>query len=94
MKIYIKKLPPPHDEKLKSQQDVLQQEIGPLWEGPNGKHYGREEYEEKLKRLFMTNECIQCKVAMHIAAIKYCLENDIHKICDGSFYMKCFCINK
>ncbi len=74
----------PHDAKLKAQQDVLQQNIGALWEDPNGKHYGREEYEKKLKTLFMTNECIQCKVAMHIAAIKYCLENNIHEICDGS----------
>ena len=73
----------PHAEKWESQQAVLNQKIGPLWEDPHGRRLGRRKYDADKITLFMANECLQCKVAMHIAAIKYCRENDIAHLCDG-----------
>jgi hypothetical protein len=64
----------PHKEKLEAHRLVLSQKIGPLWEDPHGKNLGREKYDSDKVTLFMTNECLQCKIAMHIAAIKYCKE--------------------
>lgn len=74
----------PHEEKWQVQQEVLSQRIGPLWEDRHGLRDGREAYERKRNRLFMANECLQCKIAMHIAAIKFCREKNIPNICDGS----------
>jgi len=73
----------PHAEKWESQQAILSQKIGPLWEDPHGQRLGREKYDAGKITLFMANECLQCKVAMHIAAIKYCKENNISHLCDG-----------
>ncbi|MBI5592948.1 MAG: 7-cyano-7-deazaguanine synthase [Deltaproteobacteria bacterium] len=74
----------PHQEKQQAQQEVLNQKIGPLWEDPHGIRNGREKYMENMQKLFMANECLQCKIAMDIAAIKFCKENNITNICDGS----------
>lgn len=74
----------PHQEKQEVQQAVLSQELGPLWEDPHGTHNGREKYMKNLRKLFMANECLQCKIAMEIAAIKFCKENNLFLICDGS----------
>ena len=74
----------PHEEKWQVQKEVLQQKIGPLWEDRHGVKKGREAYVKKRNKLFMANECLQCKIAMHIAAIKYCLERKIFNLCDGS----------
>ena len=73
----------PHEEKWEAHQLVLRQEIGPLWEDSHGQHSGREAYDAKKVTLFMANECLQCKIAMHLAAIKYCKENNIAHLCDG-----------
>ena len=73
----------PHQEKSEAHQLILSQRIGPLWEDPHGKNLGREKYDSDKVTLFMTNECLQCKIAMHIAAIKYCKENNITELCDG-----------
>ena len=73
----------PHKEKEEAQQLVLSQKIAPLWEDRHGRRLGREKYDSTKIKLFMTNECLQCKIAMHIAAIKYCIENEITDICDG-----------
>ncbi|MDY6843722.1 MAG: hypothetical protein SVW57_06485 [Thermodesulfobacteriota bacterium] len=73
----------PHAEKWEAHQLILNQEIGPLWEDPHGKRLGRQKYDSDKITLFMTNECLQCKIAMHIAAIRYCKENDISNLCDG-----------
>jgi hypothetical protein len=74
----------PHQEKQQAQQAVLGQKIGPLWEDPHGLRNGREKYMKNMHKLFMANECLQCKIAMDIAAIKFCKENNIADICDGS----------
>jgi hypothetical protein len=74
----------PHQEKQQSQEKVLAQKIGPLWEDPHGIHNGRKIYMENMEQLFWANECLQCKIAMDIAAIKFCKENNITSICDGS----------
>lgn len=73
----------PHEEKDRAQKLLLSQQIGPLWENPHGRILGREKYDEDKITLFMTNECLQCKLAMHIAALKYCVENNITSLCDG-----------
>ena len=73
----------PHDDKWETQQLVLAQKIGPLWEDQHGMRLGREKYDSDKMTLFMANECLQCKVAMHIAAIKYCKKNSITHLCDG-----------
>jgi len=73
----------PHAEKWEAHQLVLSQEIEPLWENPHGRRLGREKYDADKITLFMANECLQCKVAMHLAAIKYCKENNITHLCDG-----------
>lgn len=74
----------PHEEKREVQAAVLRQEIGPLWEDPHGARSGRDRYEENLLKLFMTNECLQCKIAMELAAIRFCYKSGIRTICDGS----------
>lgn len=74
----------PHDEKSAVQQAVLKQEIAPLWADPHGDRRGREKYTADMRRLFMANECLQCKIAMYIAAIRFCKENAIESLCDGS----------
>lgn len=74
----------PHGPKREAQQAVLAQEISPLWEDPHGLRNGRMQYAENMRKLFMANECLQCKIAMDIAAIKYCRENGIVNVCDGS----------
>lgn len=74
----------PHEEKIEVQEAVLRQEIGPLWEDPHGARSGRARYEENLLKLFMANECLQCKIAMELAAIKFCYKSGIRTICDGS----------
>ncbi|MDO8786432.1 MAG: hypothetical protein Q7J12_09485 [Syntrophales bacterium] len=73
----------PHEEKWETQQLVLSQKIGPLWEDSHGRRSGREAYDAQKITLFMANECLQCKIAMHLAAIKYCQENNITDLCDG-----------
>lgn len=74
----------PHKIKLEVQREILSQKIGPLWEDPHGACHGSKIYNAARQKLFMVNECLQCKISMHIAAIKFCLENHIHNICDGS----------
>lgn len=74
----------PHKEKKDVQNRVLEQEISPLWEDVRGKIDGYESYCKKRNELFFANECLQCKIAMHIAAIKFCRENNINNLCDGS----------
>lgn len=74
----------PHKEKREAQQQVLSQKISPLWENAHGRQKGRERYDRDRRTLFMANECLQCKVAMHIAAIKFCKQENITEICDGS----------
>lgn len=74
----------PHQEKQQAQQAVLGQEIGPLWEDAHGLRNGHEKYIKNMHKLFMANECLQCKISMDIAAIKFCKENNITDICDGS----------
>lgn len=74
----------PRDEKLEVQQEVLNQKISPLWENAHGRVDGRERHDLDKQRLFMANECLQCKIAMHIAAIKFCKEKNVSDICDGS----------
>ncbi len=74
----------PAKEKSDVQQEVLNQKITPLWENPHGNVDGQEKYDLNKERLFMANECLQCKIAMHIAAIRYCKERNIANICDGS----------
>ncbi|MDY6934460.1 MAG: hypothetical protein SVZ03_09595 [Spirochaetota bacterium] len=73
----------PQSEKEEVHQLVLNQKINPLWEDPHGKRLGREVYDSNKIKLFMANECLQCKIAMHIAAIQYCIDNEITDICDG-----------
>jgi len=74
----------PHQEKQEAQQAVLSQKLSPLWEDAHGLRNGRETYMNNMHKLFMANECLQCKIAMDIAAIKFCKENNISDICDGS----------
>ena len=74
----------PHAEKAQVQQAVLKQEIAPLWKDPHGMKHGREKYKANMRRLFMANECLQCKIAMYIGAIRFCKENTIESLCDGS----------
>ncbi len=74
----------PNAEKWKIQKGVLEQELTPLWEDAHGKINGYESYAAKRNTFFFANECLQCKIAMHIAAIKYCRENNIRNLCDGS----------
>lgn len=74
----------PHKEKWAAQEQVLSQKISPLWENAHGRRKGRETYDCDRRRLFMANECLQCKVAMHIAAIRFCKQENIADICDGS----------
>lgn len=73
----------PHEEKWEAHQLLLSQQIGPLWENPHGQLLGPEKYDSDKTILFMANECLQCKLAMHIAAIRYCKENNITYLCDG-----------
>jgi hypothetical protein len=74
----------PHKEKWEAQQQVLSQKISPLWEDPHGMLFGRERYDSRRRTLFMANECLHCKVAMHLAAIRFCKQENITEICDGS----------
>jgi|GEM_PF-2140043 len=74
----------PREEKWEVQRQILSQEISPLWENRHGAVEGQEAYDLNKQRLFMTNECLQCKVAMHIAAIRFCKESGITDLCDGS----------
>ncbi len=74
----------PHQEKNKVQQAVLSQTIAPLWEDPHGSINGLELYNKNKHTLFWANECLQCKIAMELAAIRFCRENQITEICDGS----------
>ena len=74
----------PHEEKKFVQQNVLDQKIGPMWEDPFGLKEGPEAYYSKLRTMFMANECLQCKIAMHLSALEFCVKNGIDGICDGS----------
>ncbi len=73
----------PHEEKRQAQERVLNGGIEPLWEHPHGVGGTREQYDADKVTLFMANECLQCKIAMHIAALKWCREHDIDQLCDG-----------
>jgi len=81
-KIYQKVIP--NREKIEIQQDLLCRKIDPLWVNRHGQSHGQKKYDEDKEKLFLTNECLQCKVAMYLAAIKFCKENDIQNLCDGS----------
>lgn len=70
--------------KLEVQSAVLRQEIQPLWENSDNHGTGERDYAADVHRLFQANECLQCKTAMDLAAIKFCLDNGITSICDGS----------
>lgn len=74
----------PDKKKMEVQNDVLSQKIGPLWEDPDGINHGRKKYDFLKQKLFMANECLQCKIAMHLAAIRFCKKNGIKTLCDGS----------
>ncbi|HBN26628.1 MAG TPA: hypothetical protein DD405_04065 [Desulfobacteraceae bacterium] len=74
----------PHQEKNKVQEAVLNQTIAPLWEDPHGSIIGLEQYNKNKHTLFLTNECLQCKIAMELAALRFCKGNHITDICDGS----------
>ena len=74
----------PDEQKLQVQHEVLSQKIGPLWEDPDGMSFGQKKYDIIKQKFFMANECLQCKIAMHLAAIRFCRDNDINMLCDGS----------
>ena len=74
----------PKKEKLDAQLAVLNQEIDPLWDKSGHLKQGERDLAADLQRLFQANECLQCKIAMDLAAIKFCLDNGISSICDGS----------
>ena len=74
----------PDEEKKQVQNEVLSQEIGPLWDDPDGMHRGQKKYDIRVQKFFTANECLQCKIAMHLAAIRFCRDNDIDMLCDGS----------
>ena len=74
----------PRKQKLDVQIAVLSQEIEPLWNNSSNRESGERDFAADKQRLFLANECLQCKIAMDLAAIKFCLENGIAFICDGS----------
>ncbi len=74
----------PHEKKMEVCQSVLTNKISPLWIDKAARFSdNREAYDIKKIDLFMTNECLQCKIGMHLAAIKYCRQNNITDLCDG-----------
>ena len=74
----------PRREKLDAQLAVLKQEIEPLWDKSPSRKHGMRNYAADRRWLFQANECLQCKIAMDLAAITFCLDHRITLICDGS----------